>query len=79
VRKLYAYQTLIGPFYIAVTTDGRYHPVFDDDSLGSYINPQQAVDDLAGGHTFSIAGGVDTAKLGIPDELGEWERVTGAG
>jgi hypothetical protein len=79
MRKLYVCQTRIGPFYIAVTTDGRYHPVFDDESLGSYINPQQAVDDLAGGHTFSIAGAADTAKLGIPDELGEWDHLTSAG
>jgi hypothetical protein len=45
------------------------------ESLGSYSNPQQAADDLAGGHTFSISSGVDTATLGIPDDLGEWERV----
>jgi hypothetical protein len=74
MRKLYVYQTRIGPFYIAVTDDGRFHPCYGDESLGSYDNPQQAVDDLTGGHTSSIAGGVDTAKLGIPDELGEWER-----
>lgn len=79
MRQLYVYQTRIGSFYIAAANDGRFHPYYDDESLGSYDNPQQAVDDLAGGHTFSIAGGVDTAKLGIPYDLGEWDRLAGAG
>jgi hypothetical protein len=74
LRKLCVCQTRIGPFYIVVSDDGRFHPYYDGDTLGSYLNAQQAVDDLAGGHTFSIAGGVDTATLGIPDELGEWEH-----
>jgi hypothetical protein len=73
MRKLYVHQTRIGPFYIVVTDDGRFHPYYDDESPDSYINPQQAVDDLAGGHTFSITGGVDTATLGIHDDLGDWE------
>jgi hypothetical protein len=79
MRKLYACQTRIGSFYIAVANDGRFHLYYDDESLGSYDNPQQAVDDLAGGHTFSIAGGVDTSTLGIPYDLDEWDRPTGVG
>lgn len=74
MRLLYLWNTRIGPFYIA-ELNGRFHPVYDDQPLGSYSTAQQAVDDLAGGHTFSISGGVDTATLGIPDELGEWDRV----
>lgn len=74
MRFLYMWNTRIGPFYVA-EHKGHFHPVYDDESLGSYATAQQAVDDLAGGHTFSISNGVDTATLGIPDELGEWERV----
>jgi len=76
MRKLNVFQTRIGPFYIALI-NGRYHPVYDDESLGSYINPQQAVvDDLANGrHAFSIAGGVDMARLRISCDLEEWELV----
>jgi hypothetical protein len=71
MKKLYVWHTRVGPFYIA-ESDGRYHPIYQDESLGSYQSPASAVDDLAGGHTFSIAGGTDTASLGIPDDLGDW-------
>jgi len=72
MEKIYKYKTALGIFYIAVIS-GRFHPVFDDESLGSYVTPQQAVDDLAGGHTFSP--GFDTEGLGIPAELSEWEQM----
>lgn len=74
MRKLYVYKTRVGPFYIA-EHGGRFHPVFDDESLGSYATPEQAAEDLAGGYTFSPPGGVDPAKLGIPEDLSEWERL----
>jgi hypothetical protein len=72
MRKLYVHQTRIGPFYIVVADNGKYSPQYDGEPLGEYSSPEQAVDDLAGGHTFPNSGGVDTATLGIPDELGEW-------
>lgn len=75
MRKLFVWNTRIGPFYIA-EYQGRFHPVFEDESLGSYATPQQAAEDLAGGHTFSISSGIDTATLGIPDEVTEWERIS---
>lgn len=74
MRKLYAYRTRIGTFYIA-EHNGRFHPVFEEESLGSYATTQQAAGDLAGGHTFSPSSGRDTSKLGIPDDLSEWERL----
>ena len=74
MRKLFVWNTRIGPFYIA-ESQGRYHPVFEDESLGSYETAQRAADDLAGGHTFSISSGIDTATLGIPDEVTGWERM----
>ncbi len=73
MKKLYAWQSQIGWFYIVATANGQFHPMYDGETLGSYSTAQQAVDDLAGGHTFSIAEGTDTSKLGIPDDLGEWE------
>lgn len=74
VIKRYAFNTRIGTFYIG-EYDGRFHPIFDDESLGSYATAQQAAEDLAGGHTFSVRGGVDTASLGIPEDVSEWERL----
>lgn len=72
MRKLFVWQTRVGPFYIA-EIGGRFHPVFREESLGSYHSPASAADDLAGGHTFSVGGGIDTAKLGIPYDIREWE------
>jgi hypothetical protein len=74
VRKLYVWNTRVGPFYIA-ERGGWFHPIFDDESLGSYATPQHAVDDLAGGHTYSAGVGIDTAALGIPDDVNEWDSV----
>ena len=76
MHKLFKWNTSIGPFYIAAH-EGRYLVIFDDESLGSYATPALAVDDLAGGHTFSAGPGIDTATLGISDELTDWERVGG--
>ncbi len=74
MKKLFVCNTRIGPFYIA-EIKGRFHPVYQDESLGSYARPEQAAQDLAGGHTFSVRGGVDTAALGIPEDLREWKRT----
>lgn len=74
MRNLFIWDTRIGPFYIA-ESDGRFHPVYQDESLGSYATPEQAAEDLARGHTFSVSGGTDTARLGIPEDVSEWRRV----
>lgn len=71
---MWRYKTKEGTFYI-VEKNGWFQVVFDNDSLGSYKTPQQAVDDLAGGHTFWPSSGVDPSELCIPEDLGEWERV----
>ncbi len=67
----YSWQSRAGAFLIE-KRQGRWHPIFDGESLGSYATPQQALDDLCGGHVFSIPGGIDPAKLGLPDDLAEW-------
>jgi hypothetical protein len=46
----------------------------EEDGLGSYLTPQQARDDLVGGHTFSPSNGCDTSKLGLPEELSGWSK-----
>ena len=75
VQLLCYTDTRIGRFYIA-ERGGRFHPIFNDRSLGSYARAQQAAEDLAGGHTFSIPGCADTADLGIPDDVHEWHRCS---
>jgi len=74
MRRLYVCNTRIGPFYIA-KSNGLFHVIHEDESLGGYPRPEYAAEDVAGGHTFSIAGGVDTATLGIPEGLSEWQRA----
>lgn len=74
MRKLYVYKTSVGAFYIAEHS-GRFHPLFEGESLGSYATAQQAAEDLAGGHTFSISSGVDASTLGIPKDLSRWQRL----
>lgn len=67
----YSHATHAGIFYIRLLRDMRWHIVFEDESLGGYMSPQHALDDLCGGHTFSCSAG-DTSGLGIPDEISEW-------
>jgi hypothetical protein len=71
------YGTGVGQCRIVLRPDGRYHAFLGEDDLGSYATPQQALDDLVGGHTFTPSSGVDTAALGLPDDLGEWTLVRG--
>ena len=76
MRKPYRCNTSAGTFYIA-EHKGRFHPVFQDESLGSYATAQQAAEDLASGHTFSIPGGIDPSDLVLPDQLEDWEKISG--
>ncbi|MFT6779537.1 MAG: hypothetical protein ACJAV1_003480 [Paraglaciecola sp.] len=75
MKPIFKWKTRIGIFYICQSGDGRFHPVFENDSLGSYSQPWQAAEDLAGGHTFSISTGEDTSELEIPEHTDDWERV----
>lgn len=69
------YSTRAGIFFIVEQPNGRFAIIHEDEGLGSYHHPSAAADDLAGGHTFSPASGVDTSELGIPDSVSEWTRV----
>ncbi len=80
MKILCKYETRAGNFYIAQSSDGRFHPVYDNESLGSYVNIMQAVDDLVCNATFSIihpqtGAIIDTSVLGIPDNPYEWQRM----
>lgn len=75
MRLLFVHRTRLGSFYIA-EYGGRFHPVFNQEKLGSYSRPEQAAEDLADGCTFSVTGVEDTSVLGIPNELSEWIRLT---
>ena len=75
MKLLYSFATRVGTFYIGQSPDGRFHPIYDDESLGSYAHDWQASEDLVGGHTFTPSQLSDTSQLGIPEDIGEWERL----
>jgi hypothetical protein len=70
--KLYGFNTRIGPFYIA-RLNGWYHPVHENEPLGRYSTPEEAVEAIARGRVPSVNSLADVATLGIPKELGRWE------
>lgn len=72
-RLLIAHPTPRGPVFIAIGDDGRYHPVWKHQDLGSYPSAAAAVDDVAGGHTFSPSDGTDLGALGISSDIGDWQ------
>jgi hypothetical protein len=74
MQRLYAWHTRIGPFYIA-ESGGCFHVFYQDEELEKYASPVSALAEIAGGRTFSVAGGIGTATLGIPERLNEWRRL----
>lgn len=77
MKLLCTYRTRIGTAKIIFDPGiQRYIAAIGDEALGNYPTAQGAVDDLAGGHTFSHSSGVDTATLGLPDDVLDWERAS---
>lgn len=74
LRVVWSYKNRHGSWAIAQSPDGRWHPVCDDEDLGSYHSPASALDDLVGGHTFSPSSGVDPEDCDLPEDIGEWTR-----
>ncbi len=77
MKILLSWNTKVGTFYIGQSPDGRFHPIFDDESLGSYAHIWQATEDLANNVTFSVlhpntGNLIDTSILGIPEDPKEW-------
>lgn len=70
---MYYVNTRAGTFRIEQRS-GRWHVLFEDESLGAYRSPQHAVDDLVGGHCSTPSRGIDTSALGIPDDIDDWKR-----
>ncbi|MGX1498565.1 hypothetical protein ACSSV1_003616 [Labrenzia sp. MBR-25] len=75
-RVIYYYQyfTPQGTVGLIPEPHGRYKIMFNEENLGSYHSAEAAADDVSGGHTFSPSSGVDLGELGIPADLGDWEK-----
>ncbi|MFN8766601.1 MAG: hypothetical protein ACK5ZC_19220 [Pirellulaceae bacterium] len=79
-KLLYCWNTTAGTFYIGQSEDGRFHPIYNDESYGSYLKDWQASEDLAHNLTEPIhhpttGKRIDTSKLGIPDHTSDWDRI----
>lgn len=70
----FTYKTRWGAFHIAQQQDGRWAAMFDDENLGSYHSAIAAHDDLIGDHCFSNSADLDTSRIGLPEDLADWEQ-----
>jgi hypothetical protein len=75
ITLLYGHKTHKGPVFIGQSSDGRFHPMWRDESLGSYHNIAGAIEDVAGGHTFTPSDGTDLGSLGISGDPSDWVRA----
>lgn len=73
MKLILAHRTRKGTAYIGQSKDGRFHPIWDEQDLGSYATAQQAIEDMAGGHTFWPSDGTDPGSLGLSDDISDWE------
>lgn len=71
----YAHPTRAGTFMISLQR-GRWHVLFGDVNLGSYLSPQQAAEELSAGGTAWPAA-TNPSTLGISDDIGDWEPIPG--
>jgi len=80
MKIILKFTTKAGNFYIAQSPDTRFHPIYDNETLGSYAHLWQATDDLANNATFSVLHSetydvLDTSQLGIPADPSEWDTI----
>lgn len=68
-------RTSRGTFWIVFKPNRGWVIWFDSDELdGPFRTAQHAVDVLVGGHTPWPSGGFDPSRLGMPSDIGDWER-----
>ncbi len=80
MKILLKFNTKAGTFYIGQSNDGRFHPIYDNESLGSYKQIWQATEDLSLNVTYSVLHSetgelLDTSELGISGDPSEWLLV----
>ncbi len=80
MRLLLFCESSAGTFYIGQSPNGRFHPIYDGESLGSYVNIAQAIDDLCMDATFSVLHSetgelLDTSEIGLEEDPSAWSRM----
>lgn len=69
---LIGHKTHKGPVFIGKGEDGCYYPLWASEPLGRYQSIGQAIDDVAGGHTYTPSDGSDLGALQISDDVADW-------
>lgn len=80
MQVILKFPTRIGVFYIARSTDGRYHSIFDNERLGICRSIAHTTGNLTNDATSSVLHPetielIDTPVLGLPDNADEWVRA----
>jgi hypothetical protein len=80
---VWGFKTDAGRFYIE-RNGNMYDLTLNGETLGSYVHPQQAAEDIAKGGVLTTktrAGKItlDTSTLGIPADIDEWRAYFGHG
>jgi hypothetical protein len=80
MKLLLSYETDIGTFYIGKCEQNLYHPIFNDQDLGSHRDMWVAVKNLTDNTTQPVLHpetneAVDTSTLGTPDDYLGWVRM----
>ena len=80
MKLLLSYKTRAGTFYIGQSQEGRFHPIFHNENLGSYAELWQATEVLSEDITLSVFHPdtgqlLNTYKLGIPKDHNAWMKV----
>ncbi len=65
------YNTSKGPVTIVHRT-GKWHLVFEDADLGSYVSAHKAAQEIGGGYILTSPTGTDLTSLVIPPDLDRW-------
>ncbi len=66
------HKTIQGTFYI-VQTHNEYDIMFRRNCLGTYDDPQKAIDDLVSGHTTWPSFG-NPSTLDMPENIEDWKK-----
>ena len=70
MRGYWEFRSECGVFRIVPQDDRYMAMMFEDEALGSYWTPQQALDELIRG-----ACGNPARRLAVPDDLSRWDFV----
>ena len=80
MRILIEQPTNIGTFYLGQSKNRKYHPIFNDTSLGEFNTAQEAVDFLIDNKDLFVEDPetqekVYTSTLDIPRDYTHWDSI----